>query len=145
MISSALGPSILVSVITKITGQCHSTKSITVFLNVGFITPLQFQIKIFMIGLEAKRESKHVGGGPSLVSLEIHTCLNSFLSLITLGNRFTTCFRIPNCAWLLRIFSVHAMVGIENWRSFSTERFPITIISIGCSRSIFLCDITSSR
>ena len=145
MISSILGPLILVSLITNITSWCHSTKSITVFLNVGFIIPLQFQINIFMIGLGEMRESKHVGDGSSPISLDFHACLSSFLSLITLGKRFMACFRILNSAWLLRMFSVHATDGLENWRSLSTDKFPITTISIGRSRSIFLCVITSSR
>ena len=98
-----------------------------------------------MIGLGEVRESKHVEDGSSPISLNFHACLNLFLSLITLGKRFMAGFRIPSWAWLLRMFSVHAVVDIKNWRSLSMDKFPITTISIGRSRSIFLYAITSSR
>ena len=144
IISSALRPLIMVSVITNNwlvpLYQVHHS-----LFECGLHCPSTFQINIFMIGLGEMRDSKHVGDGSSLITFNVHACLSSFLSLITPGRRFTTCFKIPNWAWLLRISRVHAMVGIENWRSFTTYRFLIATISIGLSRRIFIWTNTSSR
>ena len=59
MTSFALFPLILVSMITKIMDLCHLTRSLNVCLNLGFKVPLQFHIKLFMIGCGLVKRSTY--------------------------------------------------------------------------------------
>ncbi len=130
MIASAFCPPIRVSVTMTIVGLCHNTRSNKVDLNLGFITPLQFHINIFIIGLEEVLESNQIRDGSSPISLNFHACINGSFILSSPENNVTACLRIPLCSTKLLTNKVHSITGKENWRSFTWIRLPITTHSV---------------
>lgn len=128
MTSFALFPLILVSMITKIMDLCHLTRSLNVCLNLGFKVPLQFHIKLFMIGCGlVKRSTYQMPINSPSPSISISPSMPpSFES--PLGRSSQRASRFPSpLDWSLLTQSCWSMVLRTVWTWFSEHELSTHI------------------